>query len=113
MASQDEKINLSSTAQDYAAAIARGAVEAQARQALGLEKVEITGQVGGTEELSVDIEKKLGKGFTFVYGTGIETWEMQKIGLNYNITDRLSIFTLYDQKNLNTSVDLDVNFKIR
>lgn len=113
MALQDETVDLSSTAQAYAAAIARGAVEVKTQQALGLEKVEITGEVGGEEELSVDIEKKLGKGFTLVYGTGIETWEMQKIGLNYDINDRFSILTLYDQKNLNTSVDLDINFKIK
>lgn len=106
-------INLRGLAKDYAVSLARGKLERAAEKSLGFEKFTITGDLFEPAEWDIGFEKKIGKKITLIYGTGIESWEMRRIGLNYRLNDNFSIFTLHDQENMNSSVDLDLNFKIK
>jgi hypothetical protein len=63
--------------------------------------------------MELSLEKSIGDKFTLLYSMGLESWEILQIGAKYDVTDKFSIFTLYDQANLNTSVDVDYHFKIR
>ncbi len=103
-------INLKGMAKEYAIGLARGTIERTAEKGLGLEKFTITGDLLEPRHWDIGLEKKIGKKLTFIYGTGIETWEMRRIGINYNFNDNLSIYTLHDQANMNSSIDL--NWKI-
>lgn len=111
--SEARSINLKGTAKDYAEGLIRGTVERTAEKTLGFEKVEITGDILDPMQLDIGIEKKISRRFTLIYGTGIESWEFRRVGLNYDITDNVSIYTLHDQENLNSSVDLDIHFKLK
>lgn len=113
IASGGEGFNLKGAARDYALDLARGNIERTAERTLGLDKVTITGDLLAPRDLSIGIEKKLSHRLTFVYGTGIESWELHRIGFNYDITDNLSVFTLHDQENLNSSVDLDIHLDLK
>jgi hypothetical protein len=59
------------------------------------------------------IEKSIVRGFRLHYSTGVESWELYQIGASYDLTDKISVFTLYDQENRNTSVDLEYHLKIK
>ncbi|MCK4792680.1 MAG: hypothetical protein KAV87_53615, partial [Desulfobacteraceae bacterium] len=59
------------------------------------------------------IEKSISSRLTLIYSMGLESWELHQIGTKYDVNDNLSIFTLYDQINLNTSVDLDFHFEFK
>ncbi len=111
--SDAQEIDLRGTAKDYAIGLVRGTIEQSAEKTLGFEKVEITGDILDPKQLDIGIEKRIGGRFTLIYGTGIESWEFRRVGLNYDITDNVSIYTLHDQENLNSSVDLDIHFKLR
>jgi len=111
--SEARSIDLKGTAKDYAESLVRGTVEQTAEKTLGFEKVEIAGDILDPMQLDIGIEKKISKRFTLIYGTGIESWEFRRVGLNYDITDNVSIYTLHDQENLNSSVDLDIHFKLK
>ncbi|KPK71687.1 hypothetical protein AMJ87_06950 [candidate division WOR_3 bacterium SM23_60] len=113
IATGGEGFNLQGTARDYALDLARGNIERTAEKTLGLDKVTVTGDLLAPRDLSIGIEKKLSRRLTLVYGTGIESWELHRIGFNYDITDNLSIFTLHDQENLNSSVDLDIHLDLK
>lgn len=106
-------IDLKGTARDYALGLVKGTLERTAKKSLGLEKFTITGELFEPKRWDIGFEKRINKKLTFIYGTGIESWEMRRIGLNYQITDNLSIFTLHDQENMNSSVDLEWNFKVK
>ncbi len=106
-------IDLRGAAKDYAKGFITGSVEQTAERTLGLEKVEITGDILDPMHLDIGVEKRIGERLTLIYGTGIETWEFRRVGLHYDITDNLSIYTLHDQENLNSSVDLDVHIKLK
>ncbi len=80
---------------------------------MGLDRFTITGELDDPSSVTIGIEKSITKGFTLLYATGIESWELHQIGASYDITDHISVFTLYDQENLNTSVDLDFHFNIK
>ena len=80
---------------------------------MGLEKLTITGDLLDPRKLSIGVEKKIARRLTVVYGTGIESWELHKIGVNYEINDNVWISTLHDQENENSSVDLNFRFKAR
>jgi autotransporter translocation and assembly factor TamB len=108
-----EGFNLKGAARDYALDLARGNIERTAERTLGLDKVTISGDLLAPRDVSIGIEKKLSRRLTLVYGTGIESWELYRIGFNYDITDNLSIFTLHDQENLNSSVDLDIHLDLK
>ena len=111
--SDARSIDLKGTAKDYAESLVRGTVERTAEKTLGFEKVEITGDILDPMQLDIGVEKRIGRRFTLIYGTGIESWEFRRVGLNYDITDHVSIYTLHDQENLNSSVDLDIHFKLK
>lgn len=113
IAAEGAGFNLKGAARDYALDLARGNIERRAERTLGLDKVTISGDLLAPRELSIGIEKKLSRRLTLVYGAGIESWELHRIGFNYDITDNLSIFTLHDQENLNSSVDLDIHFDLK
>jgi hypothetical protein len=106
-------IDLKGAVKDYAMDIARGAIKKQTEEKLSLDKVTITGDLLKPRELDIGIEKKLGKKFTLIYGTGLESWELRRIGINYDLTDILSIFTLHDQESKNSSIDLDIHFELK
>jgi len=108
-----KRIDLEDMAKDYAAGLVRGTIEETAERTLGLEKFTITGELLDPKQLDIGVEKKFGKRLTLIYGTGIESWELRRIGINYDITDNLSIFTLHDQEHMNSSVDLDFHLKIK
>ncbi len=110
---EGKQIDLEDMAKDYAVGLVRGTIEETAEKTLGVEKFTITGDLLDPTQLDIGIEKKIGKRFTFIYGTGIESWELHRIGVNFDITDNLSIFTLHDQENMNSSVDLDFHFRIK
>lgn len=110
---EGKHVDLEDLAKDYATGFVKGTIEETAEKRLGLEKFAITGDLLVPEQLDIGIEKKVGKRLTFIYGTGIESWELHRIGINFDITDNLSIFTLHDQENMNSSVDLDFHFKIK
>ena len=106
-------VDIENTAKDYALSLMRGTIERKAEQTLGLEKVTITGDLLDPRQLDIGIEKRIARRFTLVYGTGIESWEMRRIGLNYDVTDNFSVYTLHDQENMNSSIDLDFHFKLK
>lgn len=108
-----KNLNLKGTARDYALELARGTISRTAEEKLGLEKFTITGDLLDPRRLDIGIEKRIGERFTIIYGTGIETWELRRIGINYDITRNLSVFTLHDQENVNSSIDVDLHFKIK
>ncbi len=109
---QVKDLGLDGAARDYAEELVRGTIEKTAEQTLGLEKFTITGDLLDSRNLDVNIEKRFGKKFILIYGSGIESWELNRIGVNYDVTDNISIFTLHDQENMNSSVDLDFHFNI-
>jgi translocation and assembly module TamB len=104
---------LADKAQSYAVDLVRYGIERGAEQYLGLDKVRISGEPTDTTEMELSLEKSIGEKFTLLYSMGLESWEILQIGAKYDVTDKFSIFTLYDQANLNTSVDIDYHFKIR
>ncbi|MCK4940924.1 translocation/assembly module TamB domain-containing protein [candidate division WOR-3 bacterium] len=106
-------VTLGGKAEAYAADLVRYGIERGAEQYLGLDKVKISGESTDTTEMELNIEKSIGDKFTLIYSMGLESWELLQIGAKYDVTEKLSIFTLYDQANLNTSVDVDYHFKIR
>jgi len=106
-------LDLKGAAKDYAVGVARTTIEKTAEQKLGIEKFTITGDLLNPRGLDIGIEKTFAKKFTIIYGTGLESWELRRIGMNYDLTDNLSIFTLHDQENMNSSVDLDFHFKLK
>lgn len=110
---ETKDIDLKGTARDYALGLAKGTLERTAEKSFGLEKFTITGDLLEPKRWDIGLEKRINKRLTFIYGTGIESWEMRRIGINYQINNNLSIFTLHDQENMNSSVDLELNFKIK
>ncbi|MEO0185224.1 MAG: translocation/assembly module TamB domain-containing protein, partial [candidate division WOR-3 bacterium] len=106
-------IDLKGAAKDYALGLARGTLERTAEKSLGFEKFTITGDLLEPRQWDIGFEKRISKKIVFIYGTGIESWEMRRIGMNYSINNNISIFTLHDQENMNSSVDLEFNFKIK
>ena len=108
-----KEIDVKGKAKDYALDAVRYGIEKSGERLLGLDRFTITGELDDASSVRIGIEKSITKGFTVLYSTGIESWELHQVGASYDITDHISIFTLYDQENLNTSVDLDFHFNIR
>jgi len=106
-------IDLKGKAKSYALDAVRYGIEKSGEKLLDLDKVTITGELDDLSSVRVGIEKSITRNFTLLYTTGIDSWELHQVGASYDVTDHVSIFTLYDQENLNTSVDLDFHFKIR
>ncbi|MDH4210620.1 MAG: translocation/assembly module TamB domain-containing protein [candidate division WOR-3 bacterium] len=106
-------IDLKGKAKNYALDAVRYGIEKSGERLLGLDKFTVTGELDNPSSVRIGIEKSITKGFTFLYTTGIESWELHQVGASYDITDHISVFTLYDQENLNTSVDLDFHFKLK
>jgi translocation and assembly module TamB len=105
--------SLADRAESYAVDLVRYGIERGAERYLGLDKVRISSAASDTTEMELSLEKSIGEKFTLLYSMGLESWEILQIGAKYDMTDKFSIFTLYDQANLNTSVDIDYHFKIR
>ncbi|KPL16001.1 hypothetical protein AMJ74_00185 [candidate division WOR_3 bacterium SM1_77] len=110
---QVKDLGLDGAARDYAEGLVRGTIERTAEQTLGLEKFTITGDLLDSKSLDINIEKRVAKKLTLIYGSGIESWELRRVGINYDVTDNISIFTLHDQENMNSSMDLDFHFNIK
>lgn len=108
-----KNLNLKGAAKDYALELARGTISRTAEEKLGLEKFIISGDLLDPHRLDIGIEKRIGERITVIYGTGIETWELRRIGVNYDLTRNLSILTLHDQENVNSSIDIDVHFNLK
>lgn len=109
---QGKKIDLKEAAKEYATSLARKEIEKRAEKVLGLEELTITGDILDPRRLNIGIEKRFAKRFTLIYGMGIESWELHRIGIGLDITDNFSIFTIHDQENMNSSVDFDLHFKL-
>lgn len=108
-----KEIDVKGKAKDYALDAVRYGIEKSGERLLGLDRFTITGELDDPSSVTIGIEKSIAKGFTLLYTTGIESWELHQVGASYDVTDHISIFTLHDQENLNTSVDLDFHFNIR
>lgn len=104
---------LKGTARGYAVDIVRSGIEEGAERYFGLDKVRITGESSDSTQTEISIEKSIGSRLTLIYSMGLESWELHQIGSKYDVNDNLSIFTLYDQLDLNTSVDLDFHFEFK
>ncbi|UCC11330.1 MAG: translocation/assembly module TamB domain-containing protein [candidate division WOR-3 bacterium] len=112
-ASAGKNAGLKGAAMDYAMNLARGQIEKTGERALGLDKLTITGDLLDPRKLGIGVEKRIARRLTVVYGTGIESWELRRIGVNYEINDNVWVSTLHDQENENSSVDLNFRFKAR
>jgi hypothetical protein len=88
-------------------------IEKTTADVLGFDKFTITGDLSDPATMRIGIEKSIVEGFKLHYTTGVESWELQQIGASYDLTERISILTLHDQENRNTSVDLDLHFKLK
>lgn len=106
-------IDLKGKARDFAFDAIRQGLEKSTQDILGLDKFTLTGDLGEPMTMRIGVEKRIVKGFTLLYNTGVESWELYQIGASYDLTDHISIFTLHDQENLNTSIDLNFRFKLR
>jgi len=107
-----EDVDLKGKAKDFALDAIRNGLEKSTQEFFGLDKFTLTGDLSDPLTMRIGVEKNITKGFTLIYSTGIESWELHQIGASYDLTNHMSILTLHDQENLNTSVDLDFHFKI-
>ena len=98
---------------DYALDVVRHSLERTTENALRLDKFEISGDLNDRATMRIGLEKSVTKGFKLHYSTGVESWELYQVGASYDLTDKISIFTMYDQENRNTSVDLEFKLKIK
>ncbi len=112
-ATTEKSAGLKGAAMDYAMNLARGQIEKVSEKALGLDKITITGDLLDPRKLGIGVEKRIARRITVVYGTGIESWELRRIGVNYEINDNVWVSTLHDQENENSSVDLNFRFRAR
>ena len=108
-----KNVELEKAAQDYAIGMVRGTIERNVEKTLGLEDFTIKGDLIEPRLLHIGFERKIGKRLKLIYSSGIEVWELQTIGLNYDLNKNISIFTRHDQEHMNSSIDLDFHFKLR
>ncbi|UCF69922.1 MAG: translocation/assembly module TamB domain-containing protein [candidate division WOR-3 bacterium] len=108
--SQD--VDLKGKAKDYALDAIRHGIEKTTQDFLGLDKFTLSGDLSDPSTVRIGVEKSIIKGFNLIYSSGVESWELYQIGASYDLTDYVSLFTLHDQENLNTSVDLDFHLEI-
>ena len=106
-------VDLKAKAKDYALDAVRLGLEKKTQDLLHLDKFTLSGDLSDPTTVRVGIEKSVAKGFRLIYTTGVESWELHQMGAVYDLTDHISIFTLHDQENLNTSADLDFHLEIR
>jgi translocation and assembly module TamB len=106
-------VDLKGKVKDYALDMIRRNIEKTTADVLGFDKFTITGDLSDPATMRIGIEKSIVEGFKLHYTTGVESWELQQIGASYDLTERISILTLHDQENRNTSVDLDLHFKLK
>jgi hypothetical protein len=106
-------VDLKGKAKDYALDAIRHGLEKTTQDFLGLDKFTLSGDLSDPSTVRIGVEKSIVKGFRLIYSTGVESWELHQIGASYDLTHHLSVFTLHDQENLNTSVDLDFHLEIR
>jgi translocation and assembly module TamB len=108
-----KELDLKGKVKDYALDMVRHNIETTTGDMLGLDKFTLSGDLSDPKRMRIGMEKSIAKGFRLYYSTGLESWELYQIGASYDLTDRFSIFTLYDQENRNTSVDLEYKLKIK
>jgi hypothetical protein len=108
-----KELDLKGKLGDYVRDMLRHNVEKTTENALGLDKFTITGDSNEPGTMRIGIEKRITKGLRLHYSTGLESWELYQVGASYDLTDKISIFTLYDQENRNTGVDLEFHLKIK
>jgi translocation and assembly module TamB len=106
-------LDLKGKVKDYALDMVRHNIEKTTQEILGLDEFTLTGDLSDPATMRIGIEKSITEGFKLHYSTGVESWELYQVGASYDLTDKISIFTLYDQENRNTSVDLEYHIKIR
>jgi len=108
-----KELDLKGKVKDYALDMVRHNIEKTTQEILGLDEFTITGDLSNPTTMRIGIEKSITEGFRLHYSTGVESWELYQVGASYDLTDKISIFTLYDQENRNTSVDLEFHIKMR
>ena len=108
-----KELDLKGKVKDYALDMVRHNIEKTTEEFLGLDEFTLTGDLSDPTKMRIGIEKSIAAGFRLHYSTGVESWELYQVGASYDLTDRISISTLYDQENRNTSVDLEYHLKIK
>jgi translocation and assembly module TamB len=108
-----KETDLKGKVRDYALDMVRHNIEKTTEKILGLDEFNLTGDLSDPTKMRIGIEKSIVRGFRLHYSTGVESWELYQIGASYDLTDKISVFTLYDQENRNTSVDLEYHLKIK
>ncbi|KPK64048.1 hypothetical protein AMJ83_04330 [candidate division WOR_3 bacterium SM23_42] len=108
-----KELDLKGKVRDYALDMVRHNIEKKTEEILGLDKFTLSGDLSDPSTMRIGIEKSIAEDFRLHYSTGVESWELYQVGASYDLTDKLSIFTLYDQENRNTSVDLEYHLKIK
>ncbi len=108
-----KEFDLKGKVRDYALDMVRHNIEKTTEEVLGLDKFTLTGDLSDPSTMRIGIEKSITKGFRLQYSTGLESWELYQVGASYDLTEKISISTMYDQENRNTSVDLELNLKIK
>ncbi len=108
-----KNIELDKAGKEYAVGLVRGTIERNVEKTLNLENFTIKGDLIEPRMLHFGFERKIGPRLKLIYWSGIEVWELQSIGLNYDLNKNISIFTLHDQESMNSSIDFDIHFKFR
>jgi hypothetical protein len=108
-----KELDLKGKVRDYALDMIRHNIEKTTEEVLGLDKFTLTGDLSDPSTMRIGIEKSIVEGFRLHYSTGVESWELYQVGASYDLTNKISVFTLYDQENRNTSVDLEYHLKIK
>jgi translocation and assembly module TamB len=108
-----KETDLKGKVRDYALDMVRHNIEKKTQEILDLDEFTHTGDLSDPTQMRIGIAKSLTRGFKLHYSTGLESWELYQIGASYDLNDKISIFTLYDQENRNSSVDLEYHLKIK
>lgn len=108
-----KELDLKGRVAEYVGNLLRYSIEKTTENALGLDKFTITEDMNEPGKTRIGIEKSIGKGMKLYYSTGLESWELFQVGASYDLNDNISIFSLYDQENRNTGVDLEYRLKIK
>lgn len=90
----------------------KGRVEDSIARTLGLERVTITGSITDPALLRMGVEKRIRKRLKVSYTRGFENWKQQLVGVDYEISRNLSIYSMYDLENIDSGAGVDLHMKL-
>ena len=90
----------------------KGRVADSIARTLGLERVTITGPITDPALLKMGVEKRIRKGLKVSYTRGFENWKQQLVGVDYEISRNLSIYSIYDLENIDSGAGIDLHMKL-